>query len=135
MDKVVVWRNFNKDDVGTFGVVTVNDRVCCFSLENHWQDNQRNISCIPNGTYFVKRDNTGRHRYWKILEVPNRDNIEIHSGNLVEDTLGCVLFGSYIGYINGERCVKRSKDALEVFDSMLSKNCNEFKIEFKTMSM
>lgn len=74
-------------------VLDENGKFLCSSLENPWQNNQANISCIPAGRYNVERDNTGKFQYYKILNVVGRDNIEIHQGNFAKDTRGCVLFG------------------------------------------
>ena len=61
------------------------------TLEPPWLNNQRNISCIPYGQYLVRRNKTGKHQYYEILNVPNRDNIEIHKGVLPKHSDGCIL--------------------------------------------
>lgn len=63
------------------------------TLELPFMDNKQGISCIPFGTYQCKKDNTGRYRFWKILDVPGRKNIEFHNGNFATDTDGCILLG------------------------------------------
>jgi len=63
------------------------------SLELAWRNNAPNKSCIPEGTYIVKRDVTGRHRFYAIQDVPNRSNVEIHIANTISDLLGCIGLG------------------------------------------
>ncbi len=63
------------------------------TLELPFMDNKQGISCIPFGTYQCKKDNTGRYRFWKILNVPGRSGIEFHNGNFAVDTDGCILLG------------------------------------------
>lgn len=69
-------------------------RHLAFTLELPWRGNVRNLSCIPEGTYDLVPDNTGRHRWWKIPNVADRDAIEVHAGNTVADTRGCPLLGT-----------------------------------------
>lgn len=66
-----------------------------FTLELPWQDNQPDLSCIPEGTYRTVL--AFSNRYGKImprlLDVPDRDGILIHPGNTPHDTEGCILVG------------------------------------------
>ena len=48
---------------------------------------------IPTGQYSLARDYKGGHQFLKVLDVPNRFNIEIHVGNYLRDTIGCPLMG------------------------------------------
>lgn len=59
-----------------------------------------NGECIPEGTYKIKRDRTGRFKWYKLIndELLKDDNedikaIEFHEGNYLKDTKGCLLFG------------------------------------------
>lgn len=63
------------------------------TLELPWRDNERNKSCIPEGTYIATRDETGDYRYYKITGVPNRSDIELHPANDVHELRGCTAFG------------------------------------------
>lgn len=66
----------------------------CYTLELPWKDNQRNISCIPKGTYGVVRHNGTKYKnVWRLLDVPNRSGILIHAGNTKADIQGCILVG------------------------------------------
>jgi len=70
----------------------------CDTLENPWMDNQRNISCIPEGEYKVRlrlpRESATRdYLHLLIQDVPNRDWILIHRGNFPSQTQGCLLVG------------------------------------------
>ena len=68
------------------------------TLENPWLDNQRNISCIPEGEYKVRlrlpRESATRdYIHLLVQDVPNRDWILFHRGNTAKDTRGCILVG------------------------------------------
>lgn len=48
---------------------------------------------IPNEKYPITKDYIGKFQWAKILDVPNRRNIEFHVGNSLNDTEGCLLLG------------------------------------------
>ena len=82
----------------TIGELFLNGERICDTLENSWQDNQRNISCIPEGVYPVRlrlpRESASRdYLHLLVQEVPNRDWILFHRGNTAKDTSGCILVG------------------------------------------
>ena len=82
----------------TIGELFLNGERMCDTLENPWQDNQRNISCIPEGVYPVRlrlpRESASRdYLHLLVQEVPNRDWILFHRGNTAKDTSGCILVG------------------------------------------
>jgi len=66
----------------------------CNTLELGWKDNQRNISCIPTGSYKVVKHSSPRYKecFW-VKNVEGRSEILIHAGNFFSDTRGCILPG------------------------------------------
>jgi len=87
---------FSKES--TIGELFLNGERICDTLENPWVDNQRNISCIPEGVYPVRlrlpRESATRdYLHLLVQEVPNRDWILFHRGNTAKDTSGCILVG------------------------------------------
>jgi hypothetical protein len=98
----------------TIGELFLNGERMCDTLENPWQENQRNISCIPEGEYKVRlrlaRESATRDYLHLLVEdVPNRDWILFHRGNSAKDTSGCILVG-----LNSEQDV--------VYNSILAMN-------------
>ena len=82
----------------TIGELFLNGERICDTLENPWVDNQRNISCIPEGVYPVRlrlpRESATRdYLHLLVQEVPNRDFILVHRGNFPSQTQGCILVG------------------------------------------
>ena len=82
----------------TVGELFLNGERICDTLENSWQDNQRNISCIPEGVYPVRlrlprESGTRDYLHLLVQEVPNRDFILVHRGNFPSQTQGCLLVG------------------------------------------
>lgn len=78
----------------------------CKGLELPWLDNQRQISCIPEGYYKVVRRTSPRFgEHFHILDVPNRSFILIHHGNYTRDIQGCLLVGREHRDIDGDGIV------------------------------
>lgn len=78
----------------TNGIFTLfNATFQTFTLERPWLDNEPNISCVPEGIYFVRRDTTGKYKWFEVEDVPNRGEIELHGANKVEDLQGCIGMG------------------------------------------
>ena len=87
---------FSKES--TIGELFLNGERICDTLENPWQDNQRNISCIPEGIYPVRlrlprESGTRDYIHLLVKDVKDRDYILIHIGNTAKDTSGCILVG------------------------------------------
>ena len=80
------------DDAGrpTEGFIQVGD-VKLPTLELPWIGNEVGISCIPEGTYTVKRDHYGKHTWFSIQDVEGRTFIEIHEGYKPQHSQGCIL--------------------------------------------
>ena len=86
-------------DKSTIGRLYLNKEYVCDTLENPYINNERNISCIPEGTYNVRlrlaRESATRdYLHLLVQDVPNRDYILFHRGNTAKDTSGCILVGN-----------------------------------------
>lgn len=75
----------------TTGYMLMPDGEQLNTLEPPWKNNKRNISCIPQGQYRIKRDKTGRHQWFSVQDVPDRFAIELHEGHHVNHSDGCIL--------------------------------------------
>ena len=112
----------------TIGHLQVND-TRFYTLELPYKDNQKQISCIPIGTYKVVKRNSPRFGdHFHILDVPNRSYILIHHGNFYTDIKGCILVGNDIFDLNGdnELDVINSKESMRQLNQLLP---NEFTLE------
>lgn len=82
------------------GVLYVDGATEAFTLELPLQyDGQENVpnkTCIPPGTYAMDREFSPHLNRMvpKLLDVPERTEIEIHVGNSCDDSLGCILLGN-----------------------------------------
>lgn len=105
-------------DSPTFGRIEDAERKqVCVTLELPWADNAHNESCIPPGVYPAHRYLSPKRGYevFMLDGVPHRSSIELHIGNYVHDTDGCVLLGTAFGILNGQHGITGSADAFRKF--------------------
>jgi hypothetical protein len=88
--KLVLSRIYFPD--GTQGILEWNGTLVCYTIELPWLGNQRQISCIPEGDYFLKkRYSTKFGWHLHLMHVPGRDLILIHPANDAKKELrGCI---------------------------------------------
>lgn len=101
------------EDDHTRGTLYVNGTMFR-TLEPAWLNNQKNKSCIPEGTYqWELRESPKFKKHILIKNIQNRNLILIHVGNTTLDTRGCILIGKKAGKIQGKEAVLNSRTALE----------------------
>ncbi len=104
-----------------------------------WRNNQHDISCIPQGLYNVTRGDTPNHKdVFRILNVPDRDGILIHSGNYASivdidgekhlDSDGCFMPG--FDYDKKTPMIKSSAKAMDYLRDNIKDN---FSLEIRFM--
>ena len=76
----------------------MNGSVIAYALELPWQGNAPLISSIPDGTYssVLRYDHADKWRI-ELTGVPGRTGVQIHTGNVPDDSEGCILVGSKLG--------------------------------------
>lgn len=78
--------------------------LICKTMELPWLDNKSNVSCIPEGTYVIHKQDPsfgrdyGYFRFEKVLnrgmnEVAKKSTILIHRITYVKDLRGCIGVG------------------------------------------
>ena len=103
------------------------------TLELPWKENQRRISCIPDGIYTcIKHTSPTFGECIWIQDVPDRSEILIHTGNYTTDTLGCVLVGLDFADLNkdGVHDVIHSKQAMKI---LLNSVPDKFTLSISTL--
>ncbi len=77
---------------GTNGTLFYEDQLICFTIELPWKCNEKNSSCIPDGTYELKTFYSPAFKHHlRVLEVPNRSGILLHPANDAKTELrGCI---------------------------------------------
>ena len=95
--------------------IYLNGELFCNTLELAWKDNQRSVSCIPEGEYDVRirlpRESATRdYLHLLVKEVKDRSYILFHIGNTPKDTKGCIL----VGMKRGENRIYDSRIAMDL---------------------
>jgi len=112
---MIVIKRFYDDDC-TFGRGTLG-RFKFWTLEPRDLDNLSQKSCIPEGVYNFKfRQSPKNGRVLELQNVEHRTNIQIHAGNFVKNTTGCILVGSGLKHIDSDDIpdVTNSKSTLSI---------------------
>jgi len=77
---------------GTNGELWYGGQLVCHTIELPWLKNQRSISCIPEGTYRIRKRFVEKFQWHLWVEkVPNRQWILIHpANNALKQLKGCI---------------------------------------------
>lgn len=92
----------------------------CYTLELPWKDNERRVSCIPEGEYKAIKHRSPKfgNSVW-IQDVPGRSEILIHPANYVRQLLGCIAVGSDLRDIDGDG-LEDTTNSRNTMDKLLS---------------
>ncbi|MNQ55096.1 hypothetical protein D3C85_691790 [compost metagenome] len=113
---------------GTFGRLTIGNQQW-YTVERPWQNNEAQVSCIPEGVYplrmrqsgVISRSTGGAYsRGWEVTGVPGRTFIMLHPGNTMDDLLGCISPGKQLGFVKGKWAVSSSRPAFDEIMGALS---------------
>lgn len=122
LDVITISRKYFNN--ATLGELVLPSGQIIKTLERPWLNNAPNISCIPEGIYYVKwleRSASGKYkRVWHVQGVEGRSGILFHAGNYVRNSLGCILTGMSHGYLASERAVLSSGVGLNKMRKELS---------------
>lgn len=124
---MLLLRRTSEGEDGTFGeILDEAGKKICVTCERPDNGNQK-MGRIPIGIYPVKQYNSpSKGRVFLLDDVPNRSMIEIHVGNTIADTEGCILVGSYVIGLHGQKRVVESRVTL---NKMLADYPNPFELK------
>lgn len=102
---------------GTFGVILADNIPFALTAELPNLNNQKEISCIPEGSYACERYASQKFgNTLRVVNVPNREGILFHKGNIPQkDSKGCILIGEQFETVNGKINVLSSAKGFEEF--------------------
>ena len=126
--KTIKIDRYFQNDKQSLGICSVFDEnskplFSGISLERGWLNNERNISCVPKGTYTVIYEYSPRFNcyLWELKGVEGRSECKFHSANYWHQLNGCISLGSSIADIDndGYSDVKNSKATMRSFGTAL----------------
>ena len=77
---------------GTNGKLECEGKFLCYTIELPWKENEKMISCIPEGEYFLRKRYSKKF-YWhlELVAVENRSLILMHpANNALRELNGCI---------------------------------------------
>lgn len=118
---------------GTNGGLFQNDRLICRTIELPWRNNQRQISCIPEGKYRVaKRYSRKFGWHIEVVGVKDRRLILVHPANNASSELkGCI---APVTHISGAGTGTLSRNAFNKLKDMVYKALNANEVVWLTIT-
>lgn len=97
---------------GTNGKLVYQGRLICYTIELPYKNNQSQVSCIPEGEYFIEKRYSKRFGWhFEILDIPNRSLILFHpANNALTELRGCI---APVSQLSGPGYGVQSKKAFE----------------------
>lgn len=117
-------------EFGTFGMLKIDGKCFCMTLEPPDLDNEEFVSSIPFGRYICKPYSSNKYPdVYQVIDVPDRNNILFHPGNVSNDTSGCIILGESIRKLGSiQRAVMNSGRTFDRFRAAVGKNEFELRI-------
>ena len=77
---------------GTNGKLECEGKFICYAIELPWKNNEKRISCIPVGKYFIRKRYSPKFKWHKeVIDVANRSFILLHpANNALRELNGCI---------------------------------------------
>jgi len=77
---------------GTNGKLECDGKLICNTIELPWKQNEKKVSCIPEGRYSVRRRHSDKFKWHlEVMNVENRKFILIHpANNALLELNGCI---------------------------------------------
>ena len=99
-------------------------KLISYTIELPWKRNERGISCIPEGKYFIRKRYSAKYKWHlELVDVPNRTYILIHPANNAKKELrGCIapvtkLSGPGLGLMSRKAFTKFKNLVYKVLDN------------------
>jgi hypothetical protein len=101
---------------GTNGKLECDGKLICYTIELPWKNNEKRVSCIPEGKYFIRKRYSPKLKWHiEIVDVENRSLILFHpANNALQELNGCIapvtkLSGSGLGLLSRKAFEKLKK--------------------------
>ena len=109
---------------GTNGKLECEGKIVCKTIELPWKNNEKRVSCIPEGKYFIKkRYNSKFGWHMDITGVENRTLILVHPANNAQKELnGCI---APVTKLSGPGLGLMSRKAFNSLKDLIYKSLNQ----------
>ncbi|WP_366182934.1 DUF5675 family protein [Flavobacterium ovatum] len=77
---------------GTNGKLQCDGKLISYTIELPWNNNERRVSCIPEGKYFIRKRYSQKFKWHlEVVDVKNRTYILFHpANNALLELNGCI---------------------------------------------
>jgi len=77
---------------GTNGKLECEGKFICNTIELPWKNNEKRVSCIPEGKYFIRKRYSQKFKWHlEVVDVASRSLILFHSANnALKELNGCI---------------------------------------------
>ncbi|MVO09887.1 hypothetical protein GOQ30_12015 [Flavobacterium sp. TP390] len=108
---------------GTNGKIQCEGKVICNTIELPWKKNEKRVSCIPEGKYFIRKRYSQKFKWHlEVVDVKNRSFILFHpANNALKELNGCIapvtkLSGPGLGLMSRKAFEKLKTFVYEALD-------------------
>ena len=103
---------------GTNGVLSLNGKEICKTIELPWRNNKARVSCIPEGKYKIRKRYSAKFKWHlELINVKNRKYILLHpANNALKELNGCI---APVSQITGEGRGNESRKAFEKLKNLV----------------
>ena len=108
---------------GTNGKIQCEGKVICNTIELPWKKNEKRVSCIPEGKYFIRKRYSQKFKWHlEVVDVKNRSFILFHpANNALKELYGCIapvtkLSGPGLGLMSRKAFEKLKTFVYEALD-------------------
>jgi len=117
---------------GTNGTIFLNGKILCYSIELPWHNNLSRISCVPEGTYELRKRYSPKYKWHLMLvNVPGRQLILVHAANdAIKELMGCI---APVSLLTAEGKGIESRIALKKINAIVFPELNQKKQVFLTI--
>lgn len=77
---------------GTNGTLTCEGKLICLTIELPWKNNEKKVSCVPEGRYIITKRYSKKYGWHlQLMDVRNRSLILMHPpNNAIKELQGCI---------------------------------------------
>ncbi|MFV7235309.1 DUF5675 family protein [Flavobacterium sp. ZB4R12] len=111
---------------GTNGKLACEGKFICCTIELPWKENEKRVSCIPEGEYLLKKSYSRKFQWHiEVVDVKNRSLILFHPANNAQKELnGCI---APVTKLSGPGLALQSRQAFAKVKNLVYKtlDCSE----------